>query len=81
MKGSYLNYVNNFRGVAILFVVASHVINSLKGSEILYIFLANLLKEGTVLFVFIAGVLFHHLSHKYKFQNYFESKVKNVIVL
>ncbi|WP_160644917.1 acyltransferase family protein [Chengkuizengella marina] len=76
----YLNYVNNFRAVAIIFVIASHVIEPFSQSGmIVYSIFSNLFREGTVLFVFIAGLLFHHLSFKYKYSKYLKSKVKYVL--
>ncbi len=77
----YLNYIHYFRAIAIIFIVASHVIGVFVWSgtpelvKILRIFIQN----GSTLFVFIAGYLFQHLSKKYETRKYYSSKLKNVI--
>ncbi len=76
----FLGYINNFRGMAILFIVFGHCISAFDWhtsenvSRILKIFFSN----GTVLFVFIAGYLFQYLSGKFLFSRYFYNKILNV---
>lgn len=62
----YLNSINYFRGIAIIFIVFGHCLeiadfsyNSVIGNTIL-----NLTLGGTALFVFISGFLFHHIFYK-----------------
>jgi len=78
----YLNYINNFRGLAILFVISIHVLAIFSSylAPSTYAFIRNLIGNGTVLFVFIAGLLFQHLSGKYNFRRYITSKIKYVLL-
>lgn len=80
MRKEFLNYINNFRGIAILYIVLGHCMSAFNWdadriiADIVHIIFAN----GTVLFVFIAGYLFQFLSLKYRFENYMKSKFMNV---
>ncbi|MFM7372426.1 MAG: acyltransferase, partial [Sphaerospermopsis kisseleviana] len=68
---SFLHYIHNFRGLSILFIVATHVLAKLDWKDDKAEKLANILiGDGTVFFVFIACFLFQFLSQKYKFKNY-----------
>ncbi len=78
---SFLHYIHNFRGLSILFIVATHVLAKLDWKDDKAEKLANILiGNGTVFFVFIAGFLFQFLSQKYKFKNYLNKKIQYVIV-
>ncbi len=63
-KSQFLPYIHNFRGIAILYIVAFHCLSSFGwGDNILEKRICNsLVVYGTVLFVFIAGFLFQHLN-------------------
>ncbi|MBB6671706.1 acyltransferase family protein [Cohnella nanjingensis] len=78
----FLNYINNFRGLAILFILVGHgfiifypYLDPLTSS-----FMTSLFENGTVLFLFISGFLFQHLSAKYQYKKYMLSKINNVIL-
>jgi peptidoglycan/LPS O-acetylase OafA/YrhL len=77
----FLNYVHQFRGIAILFIISGHCIrffsweNSPQIEKIVKVIMLN----GTVMFVFIAGFLFQHLSRKYTYGQYLKNKLKYVI--
>lgn len=78
-KTKILNYINVFRGLAILLIVAGHTMqfgsmDSIAGRVSFEIFCG-----GTALFIFISGFLFQHLSEKYEFKNYLSKKWTNVI--
>jgi uncharacterized membrane protein len=80
-SSTFLNYIHNFRGLAILFIVAGHVIWSLhwkndQPDKMAIILITN----GTIFFVFIAGFLFQFLSQKYEYKKYLSKKIKYVIV-
>lgn len=69
-----------FRGVAILFVVLSHIpLDDLTDDSFGRLFGA-IVKNGTLLFVFISGFLFFHLREKFNLKKFYFSKVKNVIL-
>lgn len=78
----FLNYMHNFRGIAIVFIVAGHCISAFDWEKnfLLSIVLRIFIQNGTVLFVFIAGFLFQHLSYKYDFKTYMRSKWNNVLL-
>ena len=80
VKKEFLNYIHSFRGLAILFVVAGHILVNWPEHSPTHVFMNVLWENGTVLFVFIAGYLFQHLSRKYEYKDYLQKKLKNVIV-
>ena len=78
----FLNYIHNFRGVAILCIVFGHCVSAFDWSDspLMEQILTILLGNGTVLFVFIAGYLFQHLIDRYEFKDYFVKKLQYVIL-
>lgn len=82
----FLNYMNNFRGAAILFIVAVHCLHKLRtvfgwdSSALSYATVAAVISNGTVLFVFISGFLFQHLSARFTYGGYLSSKWRNIIL-
>lgn len=85
-KGSagpmYLQYIQQFRAIAILFVVASHTTDPLdwSQSEFMWRAIEVTTSNGTLLFVFIAGFLFQHLLRRYEPKRYLLQKFNYVIV-
>jgi peptidoglycan/LPS O-acetylase OafA/YrhL len=79
-KKQFINYIHYFRGLAILFVVACHLIIQWPEGSFTGRFLNVLTGNGTVLFVFIAGYLFQHLSKKFEYKTYLVKKLQNVIL-
>ncbi len=80
----YLNYINNFRGLAIIFIVAIHALASSilvweRDGE-LYQFLYVFFTNSSSYFVFLAGFLFQHLAHKFNLQKYALTKLKYIIL-
>ncbi len=79
-KKEILNYINVFRGLAILLIVAGHTMQiGTKGSWINTISF-EIVAGGTALFIFISGFLFQHLSYKFEYKNYLKKKWTNVIL-
>lgn len=78
----FLTYIQAFRALAILFIVAGHSIDVFiwPENETLEKILRILVSNGTVLFVFIAGYLFQHLSKKFIVQKYYLTKFKYVLI-
>ncbi len=76
----FLPYLHNFRGIAILYIVAFHCWSSFGwGDHDLEKKVWNsLIVYGTVLFVFIAGFLFQHLNgqanSRFNFGTYLKKK-------
>jgi peptidoglycan/LPS O-acetylase OafA/YrhL len=80
VRKEFINYIHNFRGIAILFVVACHLLLEWGDHSRLHRFLDLLFGNGTVLFVFIAGYLFQYLSKKFEYGDYLRKKLLNVIL-
>ncbi len=75
--------VHLFRGVAILAVVATHVLFELawtEGNQWQFKICVSLMQNGTLMFVFVAGLLFRHLAHRFRYGKYLLSKLKYVIL-
>ncbi|MBE7712711.1 MAG: acyltransferase [Cyanobacteria bacterium SIG26] len=79
-KRQMLNYINIFRGLAILLIVAGHTMQF--GSQGTWInnIAFEILTGGTVLFIFISGFLFQYLSDKFEYKTYLKKKWTNVIL-
>lgn len=75
-----LKSVHWFRGIAIIFVVLSHVpltgLETVPGGKLF----GAIVKNGTYFFVFIAGFLFFYLIDKFNLRKFVFSKLKNVIL-
>ena len=79
-KREMLNYINVFRGLAILLIVAGHTMQfGTKGTWINDTAF-EILTGGTALFIFISGFLFQHLSDKFEYKTYLKKKWINVIL-
>lgn len=78
-KTKILNYINVFRGLAILLIVAGHSMQFGEIGSLTQKFSVEIFAGGTALFIFISGFLFQHLSGKYEFKNYLSKKWTNVI--
>lgn len=81
----FLNSINHFRAIAIIFIVAGHCFYTidinLDSFGLLGRTFVNLVTGGTVLFVFISGFLFHHIFYKrYKFKKFMTGKLKKVLL-
>ena len=72
-KREMLNYINVFRGLAILLIVAGHTMQfGTKGTWINDTAF-EILTGGTALFIFISGFLFQHLSDKFEYKTYLKN--------
>ena len=78
-KTKILNYINVFRGLAILLIVAGHTMQFGEINSLTQKISVEIFAGGTALFIFISGFLFQHLSAKYEFKNYLSKKWTNVI--
>ena len=79
-KKSFLNYINVFRGLAILLIIAGHTMQFGESSSLLHKINCEIICGGTVLFIFISGFLFQHLSTKFEYKNYLSKKWTNVVL-
>lgn len=79
-KTKILNYINVFRGLAILLIVAGHSMQFGETGSLAQKISVEIFAGGTALFIFISGFLFQHLSGKYEFKNYLSKKWSNVIL-
>lgn len=73
----FLNYVHNFRGIAILYVVVVHCISAFNWEQapLTDAILQIIWGYGSVSFVFIAGYLFQYLIKQYTFRKYMTKKL------
>lgn len=79
-KTKILNYINVFRGLAILLIVAGHSMQFGEVGSLVQKISVEVFAGGTALFIFISGFLFQHLSAKYEFKSYLSKKWTNVIL-
>ena len=79
-KTKILNYINVFRGLAILLIIMGHTMQFGDSKSIINMINCEMICGGTALFIFISGFLFQHLSAKYEFKNYMSKKWTNVIM-
>lgn len=75
-----LNYINVFRGLAILLIIMGHVMQIGEPSSLVHKINCEIVCGGTALFIFISGFLFQHLSYKFEYKNYLSKKWTNVIM-
>ena len=73
-----LEYINYFRAIAILLIVAGHTV--VWGKNTMFTTNAYLFYGATFLFVFISGFLFEYLSYKFEYKTYLKKKFINVIM-
>jgi len=74
-KPAFLDYIQNARAIAILFIVAIHCYGVLQPE-----FEPIILQRGTLLFMFISGFLFQYLSKKFDKNIYWNKKFYNIII-
>ena len=79
MKKRKLEYIDYFRGLAILSIVAGHALVWGKPGEAIDLSTRFIFKGGTWLFVFIAGFLFQYLSYKFDLKTFYKKKILNVV--
>ena len=85
----YLNFINYFRGFAILLIVMGHLFeitkvfdyNNPQLNSLFTKICFPLITGGTALFVFISGFLFHHIFYArgFNLKEFLKNKVKNVL--
>ena len=79
-KKEMLNYINVFRGLAILLILAGHTMQIGAQGSWIHNISFEVFAGGTALFIFISGFLFQHLSSKFEYKNYLSKKWTNVIL-
>lgn len=79
-KSRFLNYINVFRGLAILLIIMGHTMQIGEKTSLAHYINTEIVCGGTALFIFISGFLFQHLSGKFEYKNYLTKKWTNVIM-
>lgn len=79
-KKNFLNYINVFRGLAILLIIMGHSMQIGEPNSLIHKINCEIVCGGTALFIFISGFLFQHLSKKFEYKNYLSKKWTNVIL-
>ena len=78
----YINSINYFRAIAIIFIVFGHclLVADFSYSSYLGNSIFNFTLGGTSLFVFISGFLFHHIFYKnFHYESFIIKKIKYVL--
>jgi len=75
-----LNYINIFRALAILLIVAGHTMQFGADNSLAHKISIEIFAGGTALFIFVSGFLFQHLSDKFEYKNYLSKKWTNVVL-
>ncbi|MGE0118620.1 MAG: acyltransferase [Dongiaceae bacterium] len=78
----FLSYIDQFRAVAIIFIVAGHSFFLMDWDQqaLLPRAVTAIVADGTLMFLFIAGFLFKHLMGQYDTRKYYFAKLRNVIL-
>ena len=80
VKKEFLNYINVFRGLAILLIIAGHTMQLGEPNSVLHKINCEIICGGTTLFIFISGFLFQHLSANFEYTKYLQKKWTNVVM-
>ncbi|CAM4243508.1 acyltransferase family protein [Pseudoalteromonas ostreae] len=78
----FYNSINNFRAIAIIFIVFGHSfdVSGVVLDSFWEVFIRNFLSGGTILFVFISGFLFEVVFlKKFNFSKFYISRVSRLI--
>lgn len=78
-SGKYIPYIHSFRGIAMMFIVAAHILVKWPAGSGMSRAMDAIWQNSTLLFLFISGYLFQHLSHKFEYKDYLSKKFKFVI--
>lgn len=76
----FLNYIHNFRAVAMIFIVFTHTMSAFNWSAQEDLLIRSIFANTTVLFVFISGFLMQHLFFKFEYKKYYLKKFKYVVI-
>jgi surface polysaccharide O-acyltransferase-like enzyme len=82
-RADFLDYIHNFRAIAILMIVGVHCLDFLNwtaAQQPTRNIFDDILANGSLVFVFIAGFLFQHLSSKFTYSVYLKKKFFNVLL-
>ncbi|PHV29704.1 hypothetical protein CSQ93_00760 [Janthinobacterium sp. BJB426] len=80
MKSKFRYSLENFRGIAIIFVMLSHI-RSFQEIEQIGGYLYYIVGDATAWFVFISGYLFYYLEvNKFEYRAYISKKARYVIM-
>ncbi|HHC6612671.1 TPA: acyltransferase [Vibrio parahaemolyticus] len=76
----FLKSISNFRGLAIIAIVAGHMYDTgFSSGDVVSSVIRNVITGGTALFVFISGFMFHYVFFsRYEYKKFMVNKVKNV---
>lgn len=78
-SGKFFSYIHNFRGIAMMYIVAAHILLKWPDGSWLNHAMETLWQNSTLLFLFISGFLFQHLSNRFEYKDYLTKKFRNVL--
>lgn len=77
--GRYIPYIHSFRGIAMMYIVAAHILVKWPENSGMSHAMDTMWQNSTLLFLFISGFLFRHLSDRFEYKDYLLKKFRNVI--
>ncbi|MBC9928797.1 acyltransferase family protein [Chitinophaga qingshengii] len=78
-SAAFVGSVHYFRGIAMLHIVAAHVLVRWPEHSPVHKALILLFENSTIFFMFISGFLFQYLGHKFEYRDYLKRKFQYVI--
>lgn len=76
-----MQFINNYRGIAILLIILIHAIGTINNDDSAILFgIGLLLENSTILFVVVAGYLFSALSANFDYLKFLKHKFKVIII-
>jgi len=76
---TFLSYIHNFRGIAIVYIVGAHILLRWPEGSVTHRILTVMFHNSTILFLFISGYLFQHMSDRFEYKSYLRRKFQIVI--
>ncbi|OLF37657.1 MULTISPECIES: acyltransferase family protein [unclassified Psychrobacter] len=76
----YLKSISNYRAIAIIAIVASHIYGfGLSSPDPVTYFIKSIITGSTGLFVFISGFMFYYVFYKkYEYKHFIKNKILNI---
>ena len=82
MSTSKIPHIHNFRGLAVIFIVATHTVSVFDWSHHSEVkrWFAYCFANGTLFFLFVSGYLFEHLSARFRLVDFWAKKLRYVVL-
>ena len=82
MGATKIPYIHNFRGLAVIFIVATHSLSVFDWSHHSEVkrWFAYGFANGTLFFLFVSGYLFEHLSARFRVLDFWTKRLRYVVL-